>query len=114
LPLRIRRQKVHCARAFLRDFSLAPSIGLKCGFAPSNQRGALDPAAGPGTRRFAMSISSVGSNAPAQVDPSNQSSVIMAKKALDQQKQQGANVLALIQSAAPSSPGAGKKVSTFA
>ena len=45
------------------------------------------------------SVSAVGSNAPAQVDSSNPSSVIVAKKALDQQNQDGANVWRFIQSA---------------
>ena len=61
-----------------------------------------------------MNISSVGSNAMAQVDSSEPSTVAVAKKALDQEKQQGANSLALINSAAVTSPGAGQKVSTFA
>jgi hypothetical protein len=57
-----------------------------------------------------MNIASVGGSAA--VDPSNASTVIMAQKALSQQKLDGQNALTLIQGAA--APGRGTRVSVLA
>lgn len=59
-----------------------------------------------------MSISSVGG--ASQVSASSTQSIVMAKKALDQQKQEGQSAVQLIEAAAPPPVRQGHSLSVYA